>query len=191
MQVLIRKPAWFRWGLWNACHHADGMLEAAAESHSESSMTQLRDRDPVWVVWVVCRCLNLVPKLPSTMTKGRRGGVTAPSCIFFACAPLSLSPCPRAGALPTRSFTVRGLVPMELVISRPLFRWRFFSVLRPNMGTDRIQPSSERVLRCRAHTITAPDTVAQHLQYDVLAAEITHDLFVTTLPAAISKVLEL
>lgn len=33
MQVLIRKPAWFRWVLSNACHHADGMLELAAESH--------------------------------------------------------------------------------------------------------------------------------------------------------------
>lgn len=89
MQVLIRKPACFRWGLWNACHHADGMLEAAAESHSESSRTQLRDRDPVGVV---CSCSNLVPKLPSTMTKGQRGGVTAPSCIFSTVRLLFLWP---------------------------------------------------------------------------------------------------
>lgn len=79
---------------------------------------------------------------------------------------------------------------MELVISRPLFRWRFFSVLRPTMGTEQ-NSVLIRVLCCRAHTISAPDTVFQHLQYDVLAADITHDLFVTTLPASINKVLEL
>lgn len=43
----------------------------------------------------------------------------------------------------------------------------------------------------RAHTIPTPDTVVQHLQYDVLDAIITHDLFVTTLPASINKVPEL
>ena len=58
------------------------------------------------------------------------------------------------------------------------------------MGTERnsiLHPS----VALRAHTIPAPDTVVQHLQYDVLDAIITHDLFVTTLPAAINKVLEL
>lgn len=77
---------------------------------------------------------------------------------------------------------------MELVISRLLFRCFFFlcPISAPTMG--QIELTLVRVLR--AHTIPTPDTIAQHLQYDVLDADITHDLFVTTLPAGISKVLE-
>lgn len=79
---------------------------------------------------------------------------------------------------------------MELVISRPLFRWRFSLCFAPDHG-NRQNSILIRVFSCRAHTISAPDTVVQHLQYDVLAADITHDLFVTTLPASIHKVLKL
>lgn len=149
MQVLIRKPAWFRWGLWNACHHADGMLEAAAESHSESSRTQLRDRDPLGPLGVVCSSSNLVPKLPSTMTKGREEGPPPPAAFSSTvraspCLPLSQSCCsvPYPKLYRPRTST-HGVSYLETVV-----QMAFFLCFAPNHG-NRQNSTLIRVLRCR------------------------------------------
>lgn len=137
MQVLIRKPAWFRWGLSNACHHADGMLDAAAESHWESSKIQLRDRDRGPVGGGV-QLLEPCSQAPKHDDEGATRRGHRPQLAVRTIVPVPQS----CSNTPNRSSAVRRLAPMELVISKPLFRWRFCSVLRQTMGTDR------RVLRC-------------------------------------------